>query len=126
MEYIFPQILNRIDNERIEVYDLVKTIGTRGQEKSESVLLNTYKVNIQSTGSQAKVQGLTIETSDVGDKITEVYNVYSFEALSEGQRVKRIDRGGLFYEVRSVEPTAPGMPLAHYKSYIVRVDNQKV
>jgi len=124
MKHIFPQVLNKIDNERIEVYNLVKSTGSRGQEKKTPELVATYKANIQSTGSQSKVQGLTLEGSDAGDKIVEVYNVYTYEALQNGQRIKRIDRDRLMYEVRSVEPTAQGMKLAHYKSYIVRVDNQ--
>jgi hypothetical protein len=124
MKQLFPAILKKIDNERIEVYKIIKTTGARGQEKKDTVLVGTYKANIQSTGSQSKVQGLTLEGSDVGNKIVEVYNVYTFEALTTGQQIKRIDRDGLTYDVRSVEPTAQGMPLAHYKGYIVRVDNQ--
>jgi len=126
MNKLFPQILNKIDNEMIEVYNITNLEGARGQDKTTSTLIGTYKANIQSTGSQSKVQGLTIESSDSGDKVVEVYNSYTYEALTIGQRIKRINKDNLLYEVRSVEPTAQGMPLAHYKSYIVRVDNQWV
>lgn len=99
----------------------IKNAETGSKGRKYSYLTQVYAV-IQPTGSRGSVKGITlIDTPESGDKKIADFFMYHKEKRTEKERIYYKDK---FYEIRSIEPYDNGY-LKYYKSYLVRVDNQK-
>lgn len=122
---MFNRVLGLIgENERVELYEKQTIVKPSGGTSTTWNMVGKVFCNIQSTGSSNKVEGMTLNTSESGDVITAVYNLYTRSPIKEGQRVVRIEDDGLTYEIRNVEHNGKKTILEHYKGYLTRIDNQ--
>lgn len=107
-----------IENESVDV--LEKTIIDK-DNGSQGITWNVTKKILCNIQANSKY-GEALITSDAGDTLTAVYNLYTRSKIQEGQRIKRSD--GIVYEIRNVEHNGIKTILEHYKAYLTRVDNQ--
>lgn len=131
---IMDVILKSLKYEKVELYRYTITQDIMGRDIRTLVLIGTYTMSIQPTGSQNKVQGLTLVNSPAGEKVDEVFVSYSQVIdVKTKDLIKRIEEDNLFYEVRSIEvqkvnPTllknGNVLDLSHIRTYITRIDNQ--
>lgn len=75
---------------------------------------------IQPTGSQGSVKGVQLKNTSAGDTSIAEYFMYCNEPVKEKDR---IIYNNILYEIRGVEPWE-SVRLAHYKCYLVKVDDQ--
>lgn len=118
---MFNNVLKMIlENEKVEVYEKKTTVKSSGGTSLKWKLVNTILCNIQADSKY----GQSLASSESGDSINAVYNLYTKKPLKIGQRIKRIENGGLIYEIKNLEHNGLKTILEHYKAYLIRIDNQ--
>lgn len=124
------RILRKVKAERVEIYPLVSTIDpdSGADIVNHNTLSATITAFVNSTGSRARVEALTLQNTPEGDSITEVFTMHTDinDVVPELAWVRRIERDNIYYEVRSADDAkGKSLPLEHNKYYLVRVDNQQ-
>lgn len=118
---MFNNVLKMImENEQVEVYEKTTTVKPSGGTSIKWELSDTILCNIQANTKY----GEALSSSESGDVVNAVYNLYTRTPLQEGLRIKRIQDDNLLYEVRNVEHNGKKTILEHYKAYLTRLDNQ--
>lgn len=118
---MFKNVLGMIiENEQVEVYEKTSTVKPNGATSIKWELSKTILCNIQANTKY----GEALSSSNSGDVVNAVYNLYTRTPLQEGLRIKRIQDDNLLYEIRNVEHNGRKTILEHYKAYLTRLDNQ--
>ena len=106
-----------LENEKVEVYEKTTETKRGGGTSISWQLTDTILCNIQANSRYGEV----LSNSESGDSVIAVYNLYTRKPIKEGQRVKRLEEGGIMYEIRNVEHNGRKTILEHYKGYLTRV-----
>lgn len=125
---IKPYIIRTKCGEKVEIYRRSIVKGERNSTKTAIEKINEGElVSIQSISGLQSVGGFVLIDKSSGTQINASFKMYcDIIDLKDKDIIKRIERDGLFYEVRNLETNGTGASLSHMKSYLVKADNQNV
>lgn len=114
-----------IDHENVKITRFETYDKPDGGEGTCTIEVGTFLMSVQGIKSSVKVQGFVLDSSLDGSKIDSTFICYSSNIpIKNEDKIQRIERDNLFYEIIATQPKGVGTILEQRETIIKKVDNQ--